>query len=67
MSTDAAALASGAIAPPGQAYLGAGTFRALGGLMVLLAIGYVVACALSRGRRWHWRGRTLQRHRRNSR
>lgn len=52
--------ASGAIKPPGQAHLGIGAFRALGVLMVLLALGYVLACAVSRGREWRWRGRILR-------
>jgi len=52
--------ASGAIEPPGQAHLGIGAFRALGVLMVMLALGYVIACALSQGREWRWRGRTLR-------
>jgi uncharacterized membrane protein YbhN (UPF0104 family) len=52
--------AAGAIAPPSQAHLGNGTFRALGALMVLLALGYVILCAMSRGRTWHVRGKRLQ-------
>ncbi|MBO9647855.1 MAG: UPF0104 family protein [Variovorax sp.] len=52
--------ASGTIRPPGEAHLGMSAFRALGVLMVLVALGYVVACALSHGREWHWRGRTLK-------
>ncbi|MBB3181312.1 lysylphosphatidylglycerol synthase domain-containing protein [Variovorax sp. Sphag1AA] len=52
--------ASGTIRPPGEAHLGMSTFRALGVLMVLVALGYVVACALSHGREWRWRGRTLK-------
>ena len=52
--------ASGTIRPPGEAHLGMVAFRALGAAMVLLALGYVVGCALSRGREWHWRGRTLR-------
>ena len=52
--------ASGTIKPPGEAHLGMDAFRALGVLMIFIAIGYVVACALSHGREWHCRGRTLK-------
>ncbi|MBT2322029.1 UPF0104 family protein [Variovorax paradoxus] len=52
--------AAGAVALPGQAHLGSGAFRALGAAMVLLALGYVVTCALSRGREWRVRGRCLR-------
>lgn len=52
--------AAGAITPPSQAHLGGGTFRALGVLMVLLAAGYVLACAVARGRAWTVRGRRLR-------
>lgn len=51
--------AAGAIAPPGDAALGAHTLRALGVLMVLLAIGYVVLCAASQGKKWRVRGKAL--------
>ncbi|MDB5999958.1 MAG: lysylphosphatidylglycerol synthetase family protein, partial [Rhizobacter sp.] len=51
--------ATGAIEPPSQAHIGRGAFHALGGLMVLLALAYVVACAMSRGREWSLRGRRL--------
>jgi uncharacterized membrane protein YbhN (UPF0104 family) len=37
----------------------AATLRALGALMVLLAIAYVIACALTRGREWRVRGKRL--------
>jgi hypothetical protein len=51
--------ATGAIAPPRQASLDGPTFRALGALMVLLAIVYVVACAFWQGREWWIRGRRV--------
>ncbi|WP_295986104.1 lysylphosphatidylglycerol synthase domain-containing protein, partial [uncultured Variovorax sp.] len=49
--------AAGAIEPPQQAHIGEGALRALGVAMILLAIGYVVACAISRKREWVIRGR----------
>ena len=52
--------AAGAITPPGDAALGAHTLRALGVLMVLLAVGYVVLCGLSHGKTWRVRGKTLR-------
>jgi uncharacterized membrane protein YbhN (UPF0104 family) len=52
--------AAGAITPPEEAHLGALTFRALGVLMVLLAVGYVLACAFWQGREWKVRGRRLR-------
>ena len=51
--------AAGVISPPTQVHLASGTFHAIGALMVLLAIGYVVACAMSRGREWRVRGKRL--------
>ncbi|MET3389435.1 uncharacterized membrane protein YbhN (UPF0104 family) [Variovorax sp. 1140] len=52
--------AAGAIHPPRQAHIGDGALRALGVAMILLAIGYVVACAVSRRREWVIRGRHLR-------
>lgn len=52
--------AAGLIAPPSQAHIGAGALRVLGVGMVLLALGYVVACAFARGRAWQVRGKNLQ-------
>jgi glycosyltransferase 2 family protein len=51
--------ASGLISLPSQAHIGATALRALGVAMVLLALAYVVACALARGRQWRVRGRQL--------
>ena len=52
--------AAGLIAPPNQAHIGADALRVLGVGMVLLALGYVVACAFARGRAWRVRGKNLQ-------
>lgn len=52
--------AAGAIAPPSQAHIGATALRVLGVVMVLIALGYVVACAFARGHEWRVRGRRLQ-------
>ncbi len=52
--------AAGAIAPPSQAHIGAAALRLLGVVMVLIALGYVVACALARGHVWRVRGRRLK-------
>jgi len=52
--------AAGAIVPPSQAHIGEGTLRLLGVAMILLALAYVAACALARGREWRFRGRRLQ-------
>ena len=49
--------AAGIIEPPRQAHIGEGALRALGVAMILLAIGYVVACTVSRKREWVIRGR----------
>lgn len=51
--------AGGLIAPPSQAHIGATALRVLGAAMVLLALGYVAACALAHGREWKIRGRRL--------
>jgi uncharacterized membrane protein YbhN (UPF0104 family) len=48
--------ALGVIAPPEQAHVQSTTFRLIGGVMVLLALGYVVACAVSQGRELVVRG-----------
>jgi uncharacterized membrane protein YbhN (UPF0104 family) len=55
-----ALFATGAIAPPAQAHMALRTFQALGMLMVLVPLGYVVACALSHGREWRVRGRRVR-------
>jgi len=52
--------AAGAITPPSRAPIGAGALRAIGVAMILLAVAYVVACALLRGREWRWRKRRLR-------
>jgi glycosyltransferase 2 family protein len=52
--------ASGLISPPTEAHMGSTTLRGLGVLMVLLALGYVAACAIWSGREWHVRGRCLR-------
>ncbi len=52
--------AAGAIDPPRQAHLGVVAFRAIGVLMIALAIGYVIACGVARGKRWTLRGRSVQ-------
>jgi uncharacterized membrane protein YbhN (UPF0104 family) len=51
--------ASGVIEPPRQAHIGEFALRALGVVMILLALAYVVACAVSRGREWRFRGKRL--------
>jgi uncharacterized membrane protein YbhN (UPF0104 family) len=52
--------AAGVIEPPAQAHLEPQTLRLLGGAMVLLAAGYVLACALCRGRHLRIRGRRVR-------
>jgi glycosyltransferase 2 family protein len=52
--------ASGLVQPPDGAHLGEAAFRALGLLMMLLAVAYVVACAKWQGRHWRVRGRWLE-------
>ncbi len=52
--------AAGAIAPPSRAPIGPGALRAIGVVMVLLAVAYVVACAVLRGREWRVRHRRLK-------
>jgi uncharacterized membrane protein YbhN (UPF0104 family) len=52
--------AAGLIAPPSQAHMGATALRVLGVCMVLVPLGYVLACALAHGRVWHVRGRSLR-------
>ena len=51
--------ASGLVALPSQAHIGATALRALGVAMVLLALAYVAACALAHGREWRARGKRL--------
>jgi uncharacterized membrane protein YbhN (UPF0104 family) len=50
--------AAGVVAPRGM-HLDMVSLRLLGVLMMLIAAGYVAACALSRGRTWRVRGRRL--------
>ncbi len=52
--------AAGIITPPRQASIGADALRALGVLMILLAVAYVLACAFSHGRQWQVRGRRVE-------
>jgi hypothetical protein len=52
--------AAGVIALPANAFVPGWTLRAVGVLMLLLAAGYVLACAKWRGREWRVRGRRLQ-------
>ncbi|WP_326541743.1 lysylphosphatidylglycerol synthase domain-containing protein [Pseudorhodoferax sp.] len=51
--------AAGAVALPAGAPIAPWALRALGVAMVLLVLGYVLACALARGRAWHVRGRAI--------
>lgn len=51
---------AGVITLPTKAFLPDWTLRAVGVLMLLLAAGYVLACAKWRGREWRIRGRRLQ-------
>jgi uncharacterized membrane protein YbhN (UPF0104 family) len=51
--------AAGAITPPEDAPVSATMLRVLGAGMVLLALAYVVMCALSQGREWTFRRRRL--------
>lgn len=52
--------AGGAISLPDEAHIGATALRALGVAMILLALGYVVLCALSKEREWRVRGKRLK-------
>ena len=52
--------AAGAIAPPSQAPIGQGALRVLGVVTVLLAVAYVVACAVLSGREWRVKSRRLK-------
>ncbi|WP_238136700.1 lysylphosphatidylglycerol synthase domain-containing protein [Variovorax sp. JS1663] len=52
--------ASGVLKAPSGAHLGETAFRALGVLMILLAVAYVVACIKWQGRQWRVRGRRLE-------
>jgi uncharacterized membrane protein YbhN (UPF0104 family) len=51
--------AAGVIEPPREAHIGQGALRALGVAMILLAPGYVAACAFARKREWAFRGKRL--------
>jgi hypothetical protein len=51
--------ASGLIAPPEQAPIDSTTLRLIGGGMMVLAAAYVAACAMSKGRVWRIRGKSL--------
>lgn len=55
-----ALFAAGLVEPPPQAPIGAQGLRAFGVLMLVLAAGYVAACAWAAGRGWRWRGRLLR-------
>lgn len=55
-----ALFAAGVIVPPRSTHLDETTFRLIGAGMVLLAVAYVVACALARGRTWQVRGRRIK-------
>ena len=48
--------AAGAVVPPPQWGFGVGLLRAAGVVMVVIAVGYLVACARWRGRTFHLRG-----------
>jgi len=51
--------ASGLIALPKEAHIGATALRTLGVAMVLLALAYVAACKFAHGREWRVRGKRL--------
>lgn len=51
--------AAGVIVPPPQAHMAGTTLRVLGAVMVLAAIGYVVACAFWHGTEWKIRGKRI--------
>lgn len=51
--------ASGLIAPPKEAHMSFVAFRLLGGFMILLAVAYVIACALARDKEWKFRRKKL--------
>ncbi len=51
--------ALGLIEPPKEAHMTQLTFRLVGGGMVALAVAYVAACALSRGKEWRVRGKAV--------
>lgn len=51
--------AAGVVTPPRQTHLGNETFRALGVVLILLAVAYVAACALLQKHEWHWRGKRV--------
>ena len=52
--------AAGAIVPPARLHLAPGTLQVLGVAMLLLAGGYVLACAKARGNSWQVRGRQVR-------
>ena len=52
--------AAGAISPPSQTHLTGEAFRALGFAMILLAVGYVAACAIWQGREWRLRKKKVR-------
>ncbi len=51
--------AAGVITPPRQTHLGNETFRAIGVVLVLLAVAYVAACATLEKREFKVRGKSL--------
>ncbi len=52
--------AAGLIEPPAQAQMGHTTLRMLGVALMLVAVGYVLACAWAKGREWVVRGKHLR-------
>lgn len=51
--------AAGVIRPPVEAHIGASTMQWLGMAMIALVAGYVAVCAMTHGRRWTLRGRSV--------
>jgi uncharacterized membrane protein YbhN (UPF0104 family) len=52
--------ASGVIEPPARAHIGTAMFHLLGGLMLLVPIAYLGACAIWHGREWRLRGKNIR-------
>src|SRR5690606_6672824 len=55
-----AVFATGVIAPPAEWRVGAGALRALGVLMLALAVAYALMCHYSPRRRWSVRGHEIE-------
>lgn len=55
-----AVFASGRIRPPGQWAVGPLMLQVLGGVLLLVAAGYVACCAFSRKRAWQVRGHEIE-------